>query len=85
MSETLQAIGTEIGLINSGVSSASYTISTCAQNLAIGNFALCGESYNDVSTGTNVDSQLQPVSEQRYYCLGYVVFQLLMQQLQSPE
>jgi hypothetical protein len=30
------------------VGSANYTISTCAQNLAIGNFTLCGEAYNVV-------------------------------------
>ena len=51
-SETLEAIGTENGFTNSAVGSASYTISACAQNLAIGNFTLCGETYNDVSTGT---------------------------------
>jgi rhamnogalacturonyl hydrolase YesR len=51
-SETLEAIGTETGFANSAVGSASYTINACAQNLAIGNFTLCGEVYNDVSTGT---------------------------------
>ncbi len=50
-SETLKAIGTENGFTNSAVGGASYIISTCAQNLAIGSFTLCGESYNDVSTG----------------------------------
>src|SRR5208282_5049533 len=58
-SETLQAIGTESGLTNSAVGSASYTISTCAQNLVIGNFTLCGESYNDVS-GANVKVNYSP-------------------------
>ena len=45
---------------NSAVGSASYTISTCAQNLAIGKFTLCGESYNDVSTGANVKVNYSP-------------------------
>ena len=38
----------------------SSTGNTCAQNLAIGNFTLCGESYNDVSTGTNVQVNYSP-------------------------
>ena len=59
-SETLKAIGTENGFTNSAVESASYTISTCGQNLAIGNFTLCGESYNDVSTGANVKLNYSP-------------------------
>ena len=29
--------------------------------LAIGNFTLCGESYNDVSTGANVKVNYSPV------------------------
>ncbi len=59
-SETLQAIGTENGFTNSAVGSASYTISACAQNLAVGNFTLCGESYKDVATGTNVQVNYSP-------------------------
>ncbi|MGD0224683.1 MAG: glycoside hydrolase family 88 protein [Terriglobia bacterium] len=59
-SETLEAIGTENGFTNSAVGSATYTISPCVQNLAIGNFTLCGESYNDVSTGTNVTINYRP-------------------------
>ena len=47
-------------LTNSAVGSASYTISTCAQNLAIGNFTLCGESYNVVSSGTNAKVNYSP-------------------------
>ena len=38
----------------------SSTISTCVQNLATGNFTLCGESYNDVSTGANVQVNYSP-------------------------
>ena len=34
--------------------------STCVQDLAIGNFRLCGESYNDVSAGTNVKVNYSP-------------------------
>ena len=59
-SETLEAIGTENGFTNSALGSASYTISTCVQNLAIGSFTLCGESYNDVSNGTNVQVSYSP-------------------------
>ena len=59
-SETLEALGTENGFTNSAVGSSSYTISACAQNLAIGNFTLCGETYNDVSTGTNVTVNYSP-------------------------
>jgi unsaturated rhamnogalacturonyl hydrolase len=33
---------------------------TCAQNLAVGNFELCGEVYNDVSSGTNVTVNYSP-------------------------
>ena len=59
-SETLKAIGTENGFTNSAVGSASYTIGTCVQNLATGNFTLCGETYNDVSTGANVQVTYSP-------------------------
>ena len=45
---------------NSAMGSASFYISTCAQNLPIGNFTLCGESYNDVSTGANVKVNYSP-------------------------
>jgi hypothetical protein len=34
--------------------------SSCAQNLAIGNFTLCGEAYNDVSTAGNVTVDYSP-------------------------
>ena len=34
--------------------------SSCAQNLAIGNFTLCGEVYNDVSTAGNVTVDYSP-------------------------
>ena len=33
---------------------------TCAQNLAIGSFTLCGEVYNDVTTGRNVRVNYSP-------------------------
>ncbi len=59
-SETLKAIGTENSFTNSAVGSASYTIGNCAQNLTIGNFTLCGESYNDVSSGTSVQVNYSP-------------------------
>ena len=60
-SETLKAIGTENGFTNSAVGSASYVISSpCVQNLAIGSFTLCGESYNDVSSGANVQVNYSP-------------------------
>jgi hypothetical protein len=36
--------------------------STCGQNLAIGTFTLCGEIYNDVSTGENVKVNYSPSS-----------------------
>src|SRR5215472_7677881 len=32
----------------------TLTVSTCVQKLAVGNFELCGEVYNDVNSGTNV-------------------------------
>jgi len=40
----------------------SSTGNTCPQNLAIGSFTLCGESYNDVSSGTNVQVNYSPSS-----------------------
>jgi len=40
--------------------SFTLTVSTCLQKLAIGNFGLCGEVYNDVSTGTNVKVSYSP-------------------------
>ncbi|MGC1830772.1 MAG: MBG domain-containing protein, partial [Candidatus Acidiferrales bacterium] len=40
----------------------SSTGNTCPQNLAIGTFTLCGESYNDVSSGTNVQVNYSPSS-----------------------
>ena len=36
------------------------TSSSCAQNLAIGNFTLCGEVYKDVSTAENVTVDYSP-------------------------
>ena len=57
---TTFTVGRAGSLTNSAVGSASYTISTCAQNLAIGNFTLCGEAYNDVSTGANVKVNYSP-------------------------
>jgi hypothetical protein len=60
VSETLEAIATESGFTNSGVGSATYTISTCVQNLAIGSYTLCGEVYNDVSSGTSVTVNYSP-------------------------
>ena len=33
---------------------------SCAQNLPIGDFTLCGEVYNDISTGTNVTVEYSP-------------------------
>jgi len=59
-SETLEAIGTENGYTNSAVGSASYTISPCVQNLAIGSYTLCGEVYNDVTTAPNVTVNYSP-------------------------
>ena len=59
-SQTLKAIGTESTFTNSAVGSASYTISSCVQNMAIGNFTLCGESYNDVTTAANVEVNYSP-------------------------
>ena len=41
-------------------SASPATVSSCAQNLAIGNFTLCGEVYNDVSTATNVTVNYSP-------------------------
>ena len=40
--------------------SFTLTVSTCVQNLKIGNFGLCGEVYNDVSSGTNVKVNYNP-------------------------
>jgi len=40
--------------------SFTLTVSTCLQKLAIGNFGLCGEVYNDVSAGTNVKVNYSP-------------------------
>jgi len=58
---TLKAIATETGFINSGVASAAYTIgSTCAQNLAIGTYTVCGEAYNVVTSGTHVTTTYSP-------------------------
>jgi hypothetical protein len=54
--EPLKGMGTENGFTKS----ASDTSSTCAQNLAIGNFTLCGESYNDVTTAPNVQVNYSP-------------------------
>ena len=59
-SETLKAIGTENGFTNSAVGSASYTISTCVQNLAIGTYTLCGEAYNVITSGTQVTTTYSP-------------------------
>jgi Chitobiase/beta-hexosaminidase C-terminal domain len=42
------------------VRAGSPAMSSCIQNLAIGNFTLCGESYNDVSKGTNVQVNYGP-------------------------
>ena len=56
---TTFTVGRAGSLTNSAVGSASYTISTCAQNLAIGNFTLCGEAYNVVN-GTSVSVSLSP-------------------------
>jgi hypothetical protein len=40
--------------------SFTLTVSTCVQKLAIGNSELCGEVYNDVSSGTNVKVNYSP-------------------------
>ena len=45
---------------NAAATSMGFTVSSCAQNLAIGNFTLCGEVYNDVSTATNVTVNYSP-------------------------
>jgi len=42
--------------------SFTLTVSTCVQELAIGNFELCGEVYNDVSAGTSVKVNYSPSS-----------------------
>ena len=38
----------------------TLTVSTCPQKLAIGNFELCGEVYNDVSAGPSVKVNYSP-------------------------
>jgi hypothetical protein len=40
--------------------SFTLAVSTCLQKSAIGNFGLCGEVYNDVSGGTNVQVNYSP-------------------------
>jgi hypothetical protein len=44
----------------SRVSASPGQLSTCVQNLAIGSFTLCGEVYNDVTTGRNVRVNYSP-------------------------
>jgi hypothetical protein len=56
-SGTLEAIDTQSGFTHSALGSA---ISTCVQNLAIGNFTLCGEAYNDVHSGSSVSVNYSP-------------------------
>jgi IPT/TIG domain/Abnormal spindle-like microcephaly-assoc'd, ASPM-SPD-2-Hydin/Immunoglobulin I-set domain len=48
------------GQSGSLASGFTYAVSTCAQNLAIGSFTLCGEIYNDVSAGANVTVNYSP-------------------------
>jgi len=56
---TTFTVGRAGSLTNSAVGSASYTISTCAQNLAIGNFTLCSEAYNNAN-GSSVSASMSP-------------------------
>jgi IPT/TIG domain/Sortilin, neurotensin receptor 3, len=48
------------GTVRSAVNYTKTLGRGCVQNLAIGAFTLCGEVYNDVSTGTNVQVNYSP-------------------------
>ena len=46
----------------SALPSFSPPVVTCAQNLAVGSYTLCGEAYNDVTSGTSVSVNYAPTA-----------------------